>query len=264
MLFDDRRRILHRINRHVLPTAVDQLVPVEHNLRGLVGESRRLEPRFHHDEGFLVTRGVSVAHHRFEAGHILAARHLEGVYAGKLAARRFEFDFVSLRQFRDGEVIPTRVGCGRMNFSLVDFSAGEHIEHSPLHVIQGIGNVVIYGSLIFVGHRILNNRRLGKVVDLQGLRRNRDLIDSGRQLTALHNGGRLHNVFAGRYAGKVRIRTVGRTISAHELIITFASQLKSPGVDVLKRVEVHVDRTVVTTARGVHTSAGLLHFVFNA
>ena len=264
MLFDDRRRILHRIDRHVLPTAVDQLVPVEHNFRSLVGESGRLEPRFHHDEGFLVTRGVSVADHRFEAGHIRAACHLEGVQAGKLAARRFEFDFVSLRQFRDGDVIPTRVGCGRMNFSLVDFSAGEHIEHSPLHVIQGIGNVVIYGSLIFVGHRILNNRRLGKVVDLQGLRRNRDLIDSGRQLTALHNGGCLHNVFAGRYAGKVRIRTVGRTISAHELIITFASQLKSPGVDVLKRVEVHVDRTVVTTARGVHTSAGLLHLVFNA
>ena len=263
MRFDDRRRILHRVDRHILPIAVDQFVPVEHNFRSLVGESGRLEPRFHRDEGFLVTRSVSVADHRFEAGHILAARHLEGVQAGKLAAGRFEFDLVSLRQFRDGDVIAPRVRFGRMNFALVDFSAGEHIEHPPLHVIQGIGHVVIYGSLIFVGYRIFNNIP-GNVVDLQGLRRNRDLIDTGRQLTALHDGRCLHNVFAGRHTGEVHIRRTARTISAHELIVTFASQLHSPGVDVLKIVEAHVDRTVVATVRGSHTSTEFLHLVFDA
>ena len=212
----------------------------------------------------MVTRGVSVADHRFEAGHVLAALHLERVHAGKLAAGRFEFDLVSLRQFRHRDVKTTRVRFGRVNFSLVDFSAGDHIEHPPLHVIQGITTVVTYGSLIFVGHRVANNPRFGNAIGCQCLRRDRDFVDTGRQLTAFHNGRCLHDVFAGRHSGEVHRRRVARTISAHELIVAFASQLKSPGVDVLEIIEAHVDRTVVDAVRGMHTSAGLLHLVFDA
>ena len=151
MTFDDRGQIGYRIYRIVVRIPIECHVFIQHNLRGLLRKPRGFQSGVDRNVALLTTRGVCTTEDGLKAGHILTIAQRKRIEASILSTRSLVLELEGVWQFiyDEGKIIC--ICLHRSRFTFVEFFSGDHIQHTPFHILQGIASVVTCLTIILVG-----------------------------------------------------------------------------------------------------------------